>query len=81
MAHILDFKKICRACLSDAGPLKDLFTACSAGVFKYCTSVEVSTYCALLEAYFILESAIKLICNILSKINSLIILTSCHVIL
>ncbi|XP_041975856.1 zinc finger protein 32-like isoform X2 [Aricia agestis] len=42
MSHLLDFKKICRACLSDAGPLKDLFTVCSAGVFKYCTSVEVS---------------------------------------
>lgn len=41
MAHMLDFKKICRACLSDAGPLRELFTACSAGVFKYCTSVEV----------------------------------------
>ncbi|XP_045778380.1 zinc finger protein 32-like isoform X3 [Maniola jurtina] len=42
MAHILDFNKICRACLSDTGPLKDLFTACSSGVFKYCTSVEIA---------------------------------------
>ncbi|XP_046962662.1 zinc finger protein 32-like isoform X2 [Vanessa cardui] len=47
MAHILDFKKICRACLSDAGPLRELFSACTAGVFKYCTSVEVSDTDAL----------------------------------
>ncbi|XP_034837002.1 zinc finger protein 32-like isoform X3 [Maniola hyperantus] len=47
MAHILDFNKICRACLSDTGPLKDLFTACSSGVFKYCTSVEIAATDAL----------------------------------
>ncbi|KAI5632444.1 zinc-finger associated domain (zf-AD) domain-containing protein [Phthorimaea operculella] len=42
MANTLDFNKICRACLSDTEPLKDLFSVCSPEIFKYCTSVEIS---------------------------------------
>ncbi|KAL0851517.1 hypothetical protein ABMA28_007307 [Loxostege sticticalis] len=38
----VDFSKICRACLSDSGPFKDLFLVCTPKMYKYCTSVEVS---------------------------------------
>lgn len=43
MAGTLDFKKVCRACLSETGPMKDLFMVCTAEMFKLCTSVEVSS--------------------------------------
>ncbi|XP_063832382.1 zinc finger protein 300-like isoform X3 [Ostrinia nubilalis] len=39
---VVDFNKICRACLSDSGPFKDLFLVCTPEMYKYCTSVEVS---------------------------------------
>ncbi|PZC74065.1 hypothetical protein B5X24_HaOG208382 [Helicoverpa armigera] len=38
---VLDFNKICRACLLDTGPMKDLFAVCTPEIFKFCTSVEV----------------------------------------
>lgn len=41
MAVNLDLNKICRTCLTDTVPLKDLFSVCSPEIFKYCTSVEV----------------------------------------
>lgn len=41
MASVLDFKKICRACLSDTGPMQDLFMVCTPEMYKFCTSVEV----------------------------------------
>ncbi|CAG9796936.1 unnamed protein product [Diatraea saccharalis] len=40
--NVVDFSKICRACLSDSGPFKDLFLVCTPKMYKYCTSVKVS---------------------------------------
>ncbi|XP_026319433.1 zinc finger protein 32-like isoform X2 [Hyposmocoma kahamanoa] len=42
MSNNLDFTKICRACLTDVGPMRDFFTVCTSEVFKSCTSIEVS---------------------------------------
>lgn len=43
---------ICRACLSDSGLFNDLFLVCSPEVFKYCTSVDVSSLFIMSKIYF-----------------------------
>ncbi|GBP29038.1 hypothetical protein EVAR_10854_1 [Eumeta japonica] len=37
---ITNFNRVCRACLTNEEPLKELFANCSVEVFKYCTSIE-----------------------------------------
>lgn len=41
MEETIDFSKICRACLSSSGPMKDMFSDSTLDVFRYCTSVEI----------------------------------------
>lgn len=57
MEDTVDFTKICRSCLSDSGPFKDLFLVCTPEMYKYCTSVEV--------IYHVLknEEVLRYLCN------------------
>lgn len=52
MEDTVDFTKICRSCLSDSGPFKDLFLVCTPEMYKYCTSVEVIYHVLIMKKFY-----------------------------